>query len=376
MIPVFRPKINKEEILQELGKVFDSGWIGLGPKTAEFEEKFANYIGVKYAVGVNSATAALHLACYVLGLKEGTDVIVPSMTFVSTALAPLYCGAAPVFADIEEDTLCIDPIDIEKKVTFKTKAIIPVHYGGHACRMDKIIEIANKHNLWVIEDAAHGCGGKYKDAMLGSIGTMGCFSFHAVKNLPTGDGGMITTNDEELYNELKELRWVGIDTGTSDRTSRKSYTWQYSINKLGFKYHMNDITATIGIGQLKLLEEHNLIRRKYSKKYDEAFKGIWWIETPVEKDYAYSARHNYVVKVPMRNELNEYLCTKGISTGVHYKPLHHFKVFHNVNANRQLPVTERVWQKLLTLPLYPAMTEDEFEKVVSEVIKFGTDHNL
>lgn len=374
MIPVFRPKMNKEEILPELSKILDSGWIGLGPKTAEFEQRFAEYIGVKYAVGVNSATAALHLACHVLGLEEDDEVIVPSMTFVSTALAPLYCGATPVFADIEDDTLCIDLVDVKKKVTPRTKAIIPVHYGGHACRMDEIMEIARKHNLYVIEDVAHGCGGKYKGRMLGSIGVMGCFSFHAVKNLPTGDGGMITTNDEQMYNELKKLRWVGIDKGTWDRSGKKGYSWQYSIDKLGFKCHMNDITAIIGLAQLKVLDEHNLIRRKYAQRYNEAFKDIDWIETLVEKDYAYSARHNYVVKVPMRNELNEYLCTKGISTGVHYEPIHHFKVFGNVQ--NELPVTERIWPKLLTLPLYPGMTEEEFETVVSEIINFGKAKNL
>jgi len=370
VIPVFKPAINKEEVLCELGKIFDSGWIGLGPKTQEFEERFAEYIGVKYAVGVNSATAALHLACYVLGLEEGDEVIVPSMTFVSTALAPLYCGAAPVFADIEEDTLCIDPADIEKKVTSRTKAIIPVHYGGHACRMDEIMEIARGHNLYVIEDVAHGCGGKYEKHMLGSIGLMGCFSFHAVKNLPTGDGGMITTNDEKIYNELKKLRWLGIDKGTWDRSAKKSYSWQYSVDKLGFKYHMNDITAVIGLAQLKALDEHNLIRRRYAQKYDEEFNNIGWIEIPVEKDYAYSARHNYVVKVPMRNGLNEYLRTKGISTGVHYEPIHHFKVFGDAEVH--LPVTEKVWTKLLTLPLYPSMTREEFEKVVGEIINLGS----
>jgi perosamine synthetase len=374
MIPVFRPKMVKEEILRELEKIFDSGWIGLGPKTTEFEDKFAEYIGVKYAVGVNSATAALHLACYVLGLKRDVEVIVPSMTFVSTALAPLYCGATPVFADIEADTLCIDPADIEKKVTSKTKAIIPVHYGGHACRMDEIMEIARKRNLYVIEDVAHGCGGKYKNRMLGSIGVMGCFSFHAVKNLPTGDGGMITTNDQQIYNELKKLRWVGIDKDTWDRSGKKGYSWQYSIDRLGFKCHMNDITAVIGLAQLKVLDDHNLIRREYAQKYDEALKDLDWVRTPVEKDYAYSARHNYVVKVPMRNELNEYLCAKGISTGVHYEPIHHFKVFGDVQTD--LPITEKVWPKLLTLPLYPSMSQGEFNKVVSEIIKFGKDNGL
>lgn len=374
MIPVFKPKMNKGEILPELEKIFDSGWIGLGPKTTEFEAKFANYIGVKYAIGVNSATAALHLANYVLGIKKGDEVIVPSMTFVSTALAPLYCGATPVFADIEEDTLCITPKDVERKITSRTKAIILVHYGGHACRMDEIMEIADKHNLWVIEDNAHGCGGKYKNVMLGSIGIIGCFSFHAVKNLPTGDGGMITTNDEKIYNELKKLRWVGVDKGTWDRSAKRDYSWQYRIDELGFKYHMNDITAVIGLAQLKVLDEHNLIRRKYAKKYDKVFKAIDWIEPLVENDYAYSSHHNYVVKVPMRNELNEYLRTKEISTGVHYEPVHHFKVFSNVKAD--VPVTERVWLKLLTLPLYPDMIEEEFEKVVSEIIKFGKERGL
>jgi perosamine synthetase len=374
VIPVFRPKMNKEEILSELSKIFDSGWIGLGPKTAEFEQRFAEYVGVKYAVGVNSATAALHLANAVLGIGPGDEIIVPSMTFVSTALAPLYCGATPIFADIEEDTLCVEPADVEKKITARTKAIIPVHYGGHACRMDEIMEIAKTHNLYVIEDAAHSCGGRYKGRMLGSIGVMGCFSFHAVKNLPTGDGGMITTNDERIYHELKKLRWVGIDKDTWDRSGKKGYSWQYSIDKLGFKCHMNDITAVIGLAQLKVLDDHNQIRRKYARKYDGVFKSIDWIETPVEKNYTYSARHNYIVKVPMRDELNEYLCAKGISTGVHYEPIHHFKVFGNVQTD--LPVTERIWMSLLTLPLYPDMTDGEFDKVTTEVIKFGKENGL
>lgn len=374
MIPVFKPKMNKEEILPELEKIFDSGWIGLGPRTTEFEEKFTDYIGVKYAVAVNSATAALHLANCVLGIAKGSEVIVPSMTFISTALAPLYCGAKPVFADIEDDTLCIDPKDIERKITSKTKAIIAVHYGGHACKMQEILEIAKRYNLYVIEDVAHGCGGRYQETMLGAIGVMGCFSFHAVKNLPTADGGMITTNDEGLYKELKRLRWVGIDKDTWDRSAKKVYNWQYSVNKLGFKYHMNDITAIIGLAQLKVLEEHNLIRREYAKKYDEVFKNISWIRTPVEKDYAYSARHNYVIRVPKRNELNEYLRTKEISTGVHYEPIHHHKLFANTKAD--VPVTERVWTKLLTLPLYPDMTNREFHYVTSEVIKFGRENGL
>jgi perosamine synthetase len=374
MIPVFKPKMNKEEILCELEKIFDSGWIGLGPKTKEFEEKFAQYVGTKYAIAVNSATAALHLAVHVLDIAAGDEVIVPSMTFVSTGLAPLYCGARPVFADIEEDTLCIDPADIERKISARTKAIIPVHFGGHACKMEEIIDIAKRHGLHVIEDAAHGCGGLYKDKMLGSIGSMGCFSFHAVKNLPTGDGGMIVTNDENIYQRLRSLRWVGINKDTWDRSSSKGYSWQYSVDELGFKYHMNDITAVIGIAQLKVVNEHNRLRSDIALRYNEELKRFDWIVCPVEKSYASSAWHNYVVKVPMRNELNEFLCVKGVSTGVHYEPIHHYKVFEDANA--KVPVTDSVWEKLLTLPLYPAMTDAEFETIIVAIDAFRREKGL
>ena len=374
MIPVFKPKMNKDEILPELEKIFDSGWIGLGPKTVEFEKKFAEFIGTKYALGVNSATAALHLSVHALGLSENDEVIVPSMTFVSTALAPLYCGAKVVFADVEEDTLCIDPVDIEKKITARTKAIIPVHFGGHACRMDEIMDIANRHKLAVIEDVAHGCGGKYKGKMLGSIGVMGCFSFHAVKNLPLGDGGMITMNDEELFKKLQRLRWVGINKDTWNRSSGGQYSWQYSVDELGFKCHMNDIMAVIGLAQLKVLNEHNEMRRRIALHYNEELARIPWITRPVEKDYTRSAWHNYVVKVQLRNELNEFLRTKGISTGVHYEPVHHYGVFKGMKAD--VPVTERIWEKLLTLPLYPDLSELEFAQIIGNLRAFGVGKGL
>jgi perosamine synthetase len=376
MIPVFRPLMNKEKILSELEKIFDSGWIGLGPKTAEFEEKFAQYVGAKYAVGLNSATSALHLSLQALGIKEGDEVIVPPITFVSTALAPLYCRATPIFADIEEDTLCISPEDIEKKITPRTKAIIPVHFGGHSCRMDEISDLAERHNFAVIEDAAHACGSEYKGIKHGGLERtmMTCFSFHAVKNLPTADGGMITTNDEELYNKLKRLRWVGISKGTWDRASGKSYSWQYDVNEIGFKYHMNDITAVIGLAQLEVLDVHNAIRRQIAERYNKAFERESWIKTPVEKEYTKSARHNYVIQVPMRDELNEFLNSEGISTGVHYEPVNHYKIFGETKLDT--PTTENVWKMLLTLPLFPGMTDEEFEKVVAEVKEFGWKNGL
>lgn len=376
MIPVFKPLMNKKKILTELEKIFDSGWIGLGPKTAEFEERFAQYVGAKYAIGLNSATSALHLTLHVLGIGQGDEVIVPPLTFIATAFAPIYCGGVPVFADIEEDTLCIDPEDVERKINDKTKAIIPVHFGGHSCKMDMIWDIAEKHNLFVIEDAAHACGSEYEGKKHGGLErtSISCFSFHAVKNLPVGDGGMITTNDENLCNKLKKLRWFGISRGTWDRALLKGYSWQYGIDEIGFKYHINDIDSVIGLAQLEVLDEHNEIRDKIVRNYNEAFKDEHWIKTPVEKEYTKSAHHNYVIQVPMRNELNEYLTSSGISTGVHYEPLYHHKVFGGLTPDT--PVTEKVWNKLLTLPLYPGMTKEEFEKVVAEVRKFGQENKV
>jgi len=208
MIPVFKPPYDERE-LEALKEPFRSGWIGLGPKTKEFEDKFANFTGVEYAVGVNSATAALHLALLAAGV-EGREVITTSMTFVSTNMAILYNNAIPVFPDIEEDTLNIDVKEVEKRISPRTKAIIVVHYGGYACDMDPIMEIARHRGIKVVEDAAHACGSEYQGRKLGSIGDIGCFSFHAVKNLATGDGGMITCRSPQYDSRPRKLRWVGI----------------------------------------------------------------------------------------------------------------------------------------------------------------------
>lgn len=235
MIPVFKPSYGKEE-LEALQEPFKTGWIGLGPKTKEFEEKFARYIGTDYAVGLNSCTAALHLGVKLMGV-EGKEVITTPMTFVSTNHAILYSGGIPVFCDIEEDTLNIDTSKIEKLITKSTAAIIVVHYGGHACDMDKVLELAKKYDLKVIEDCAHGCGGEFKGKKLGSIGDVGCFSFHAVKNLATGEGGMLTLDDPEMYGHLKKLRWLGISADTFSREEKdtKKYSWFYEVEELDRK---------------------------------------------------------------------------------------------------------------------------------------------
>ena len=367
MIPVFRPCYGEEE-LEALREPFQSGWIGLGPKTQEFEERFADFLGVPHAVAVNSATAALHLALKLADVR-GVEVITTPMTFVSTNHAILYNGGIPVFADIQPDTLNIDPEDVRRKVTPRTRAIMVVHYGGHACEMDKILAIAREHGLRVIEDAAHACGGAYRERMLGGLGDFGCFSFHAVKNLATGDGGMITTGDAEADARLRKLRWLGISRGTWDRVEGRGYSWEYEVQEPGFKCHMNDITAAIGLVQLAKLERTNGRRRSLAERYTRLLADVEWLQTPVEKEYAHSAWHNYVVKVADpsdRDPLMDHLKARGISTGMHYIPNHLYAMYRPYVTD-PLPVAETVWKRLITLPLFPDLTDEQQDLVVSSI---------
>ena len=366
-IPIFRPWYDETEE-RAVTEVLRSGWIGLGPKTAEFEKRFASYIEAPYAVAVNSATAALHLALQVINLSGG-EVITTSMTFVSSNHAILYNGAVPVFADIEPDTLNIDVHSIERNLSGQTRAILVVHYGGHACDMDPILGLAKERNIPVIEDTAHACGGTYKGRKLGSIGAIGCFSFHAVKNLATGDGGMIAIHDSEFDKKLRRLRWCGIDKDTWNRSEvDQKYSWYYTVQELGFKYHMNDITAAIGLVQLGKLERANARRRQIVNYYNERFANLEWLERPVEKEYTRSALHNYVIKLDRRDELIGHLQARGISAGVHYFPNHLYNMYRKFKAN--VPVTERVWRRLVTLPLYPGMKDEDVERVVDAITHF------
>lgn len=367
MIPVFKPCYDEREA-EAVAKVLESGWVGLGPKTEEFEQKFAKYIGVKYAVGVNSCTAALHLALKVIGVGC-FHVVTTSLTFIATNHAIRYAGGIPVFADIYPDTLNIDPESIETCILPSTRAIVAVHYGGHACEMDVINNIAKEHNLTVIEDAAHGCGGEYKGRKIGSLGDIGCFSFHAVKNLATGDGGMVTTNSKEVYDRLRKLRWMGISKDTWRRDhANTGYSWYYDVDEIGFKYHMNDITAAIGLVQLEKLDDMNNTRRDIAAMYDEAFANVDWIETPTVKSYARTSQHNYVIKVDDRNGLHKFLKNKDISTGVHYIPSNHYKMYKN--CDYATPVCESIWTRLITLPMFPDLTSSQIDEIISTVKSF------
>ena len=369
MIPLFRPSYTEEEI-KLVSEAIKSHWWGCGPQVKKFEEEFRNYIGSKYAVALNSCTAALHLAGKVLNLTPKAEVITTPITFVSTTYLALYNNLKVVFADVEEDTLNIDPSDIEKKITENTKVIVPVHYGGHCCDMDAIRKIAEENNLFVVEDAAHAMGSLYKGKKAGTLGDIGCFSFQAVKNLATGDGGMIATNSKEFADKIKKLRWLGINRETFDRTERDVYSWEYAIDEVGYKYQMTDILASIGRIQLKRLEEMNKKRRELTRIYNEAFENVEWIETPVEKKYTRSSNHNYVIKIKKnRNKLIDYLKSKEITAGVHYLPLYKHPVLKTKKVN--CPVAERVWKRILTLPLFPDMTMEEINYIIKTVKEFG-----
>jgi len=353
MIPLLKPSCSDLEI-KYVTEVLRSGWWGLGPKVEEFERKFASFVGAKYAVAVNSATTALDLALKVHDVKDG-EVIVPALTFISTALVALYNNNKVVFCDIDEKTLCVDWKDIQKKITKNTKAIIPVHYGGHFAGDYQLQPLVPTAHPIVIEDAAHAAG----NSMVGKRHTT-CWSFHAVKNIATGDGGMITTNDENIYKKLMSLRWCGIDKTTWER-SEKRYGWDYQVTSIGYKAHMNDITAAIGLAQLERIGELNMRRKLRVLEYLHALSSLTWLQLP-EYDEK-SNWHMFVVRMDNRNAFIDYMLSQGISVGVHYKPLTHYDIF----PNTELPVTDNVWKTLVTLPLYPDMTDDEFSYIVKTI---------
>ncbi len=366
MIQVFKPNYDEQEI-DAVADVLRSGWVGLGPKTAQFEKEFADFIGVDYCIGLNSCTAALDMALKLLGINHGDEVIVPTMTFVSTAHCVSYNLATPIFADIDEDTLNIDIADVADKISQRTKAIIPVHYGGRPVDMDTLRDAAG--DIPIIEDCAHASGAKYKGRPAGGLGTIGCFSFHAVKNLAMGEGGAITLNKGELAQRAKRLRWLGIDKGTWERTELdKSYWWEYNVDEIGLKSHLNDISAAIGLVQLRKLEEANVRRRQIVHMYREGLQDVHQIQMPPEDNVDFlSSWHLCEIKAENRDELSVFLMEKEIGTGVHYKPIHLYRCYGN---RPTLHRAERVFSQILTLPLYPGLTDDEVSYIIDSIIKF------
>ncbi|SHJ66952.1 UDP-4-amino-4,6-dideoxy-N-acetyl-beta-L-altrosamine transaminase [Paramaledivibacter caminithermalis] len=371
-IPYGRQYIDEEDINAVID-VLKSDFLTTGPKIREFEDVLANYVGAKYAVAISNGTAALHAACFAADIKEGDEVITSPITFAASANAVLYCGGKPIFADINPKTYNIDPEDIKRKITDKTKAIIPVHYTGQPCDMDKILQIADENGLIVIEDGAHALGGEYKDKKIGSIGDMTTFSFHPVKHITTGEGGAITTNNKELYERLIMFRTHGI-TRDSDKLINDDTPWYYEQHYLGFNYRMTDIQATLGISQMKKVNAFLKKRREIAEIYNEELRSIDGVVIPHQLENTNSAWHLYVIKLELekikigRRKIFEELRKRNIGVNVHYIPVYYHPYYQDLGYSKGLcPNAEKLYEAIITLPLYPMMTKDDIKYIVNSL---------
>ena len=353
-------------------KVIASKWFSMGPMTEKFENEFKFFLGTKFAFAVSSCTAALHLACKVMGLKKGDEVILPSLTFVATANAVVYMGATPIFADAASlDNFNISPESIEKKITPKTKAIIVMHYGGYPCDMNRIMKIAKKYNLYVVEDAAHAPGAEYKDKKLGTIGDIGCFSFFANKNLVTGEGGMIVTNNDFFAQRIKLLRSQGMMPLAGDRY--KGYAKIYDVVDLGYNYRLTEIASALGLAQLRKLEKNNKKRGRIVKRYIEFLSDIPDIRIPFKSYFGLSSYHLFPILLSRKISRPDFISNMakaGIQTSVHYPPVHLFKYYREKFQTEigLLPRTEEAGKRVVTLPLHPLLNYKDV-KYISYKIK-------
>jgi dTDP-4-amino-4,6-dideoxygalactose transaminase len=372
-IPFHKPYITDDEI-NEVVDSLKSGWLTMGPKTVRFEEEFGNYTGAKHSIAVNSCTAALHLALKAINLKAGDEVIIPSMTFTATGEVVCYFDAKPVLVDVERETHNIDLSAIEKAVTSGTRAIIPVHFAGQPCDMEEIMRIAEKYHLNVIEDAAHSLPASYRNMKIGTIGDITCFSFYATKTLATGEGGMVSTGDDEWAERIKILRLHGISKDAWKRYSSEG-SWYYEVIEAGYKYNMTDIQAALGLAQLRKLEQMLEMRKKIAQRYSQAFKTFAAIEIPTIKPDRESAWHLYVIKLNPgaltidRNRFITELKEKGVGASVHFVPLHRHPFYRDTfgyNAE-DFPISEWLYERTVSLPIYPGMTDRDLDFVIESV---------
>ncbi len=363
MIPVLQPTID-QKTKDEVIKVLDSGWWGYGPKTVEFEKKFAEYVGAKYAIATNSGTAALDLCLKAYNIKGG-ELITTPMTFVADAIVGEFNGMDVTFADIDEDTLCLDPKTV--RIQEDTKAIITVDSHGRLADIDGLREVVGDRNILIIEDAAHAMhtpgAGKKADITI--------WSFQAVKTLPIGDGGMVTTNDDEVYKRLRTLTWLGVEKSTYERADGKRYTWDYNITQAdGIKAYMNDLSSVIGLGQLDRVAEMTAKRRAIQAVYNINLEWLAQIKIPA---FSHTVQY-YTMKCMYRDELSDFLAGKNVATSVHFKPLSEMDYWKKA-VKRPIPVTDRVWKELLSLPCHDALTWTEVEYIISCVKEFYANRN-
>lgn len=373
-LPYARQWIDDDDI-EAVVKVMKSNFLTTGPKIAEFEQKIANFVGSKYAVAFSSGTAALHGACFAAGISKGDEVITTPMTFVASANCILYQGASPVFADIEMKTYNINPNKIEELITDKTKAIIPVDFTGQPTDIDEILKLADKYQLTVIEDGAHAIGAIYKDKKIGSISDMTMFSFHPVKHITTGEGGIITTNYRQYYEKLIQFRSHGVIRNSS-LLHEYHGPWYYEMQSLGFNYRMSDLQAALGISQLKKLNKFICKRKEIVNLYNDAFKKLNAVKIPFQADYSQSSWHLYVLRLDLtqlktdRKGIFQALHYENIGVNVHYIPVYLHPYYQRLGYSMGLcPNAEKLYDEIITLPLFPAMKKKDVMDVISAVKK-------
>ena len=367
-LPYGRHDIDEEDI-EAVRNVLLSDWLTTGPKVEEFEQKVAKISNAKHGGAVNSGTAALHAAMVAVGIKPGDEVIVPPITFAATANAVVYQGGIPIFADVDPDTLLIDPEKVEKKITSKTRAVISVDYAGQMCDYDALRKITKRHGLYLIADACHSIGGAYKGSPSGSCADLTVFSFHPVKHITTGEGGMVVTNEKKFMERVKVFRNHGINMDLHER--RKTESWYYEIEELGYNYRLTDFQCALGISQLKKLESRIHKRNLLANQYDRFFEGMDGIAPLKKEAFISHAYHLYVVKLDpgvlkkSRLEIFSFLRNEGIGVNVHYIPVHYHPFYKKTfNTSKGLcPIAEEAYERILTLPLFPAMTEEDVKKV-------------
>ena len=374
-IPYNQPDLTDAEI-DEVVATLRSGWIARGPRTVEFEKEFAAYVGAKHALALNSCTAALHVSLLSAGIGPGDEVITTPMTFASTANTILHCGATPVFADIDYRTGCIDPEQVKAKITPRTKAIVPVHYSGQVCDLDALYELADKHGLFVSEDAAHALWSRYKGRLIGhELQGAACYSFYATKNLTTGEGGMLVTDNDQIDAQARIWAGQGMSKNAWNRYA-KGGSWQYDICQHGFKYNMFDIQAALGLKQLSRLEDMQARRLRIAARYQEAFGKCDALDPPFVPSYTTHCWHLYVLRIVPeqltidRDQFIVELNNRNVGTSVHFIPVTHMSYYVNRFGFKpgDFPNTDKHFDRIISLPLYPTMTDEQVQYVIDAVL--------
>lgn len=379
-VPLCRPWVGEEE-MRAVAEVIRSGWLSTGPRTLEFEKEFARYVGAKHAIATSSCTSALHLSLVASGVEEGDEVITSTFTYTATAEAIGYTGARPVFADIDPATLNILPDEIEGKITDRTRVIIPVHVAGYPCRMDEIYDIAGRYELSVINDAAHAISTEIGGRKIGSMEHLNCFSFYATKNITTGEGGMVTLNEDELAEKLRLMRLHGIDRYTWARL-QGDRRWYYEVVERGFKYNMSDIQAAMGLCQLRKIDEIQRRREEIAARYTRAFSDIEPILTPSIPADGKHSWHLYIIRLNLemlridRDEFIRQMAERGIECSVHFIPLHLHPFYRKRYGYKpgDFPKAEQAYRQVVTLPLFSGMKDEEVDLVIDCVLDIIRNH--